>query len=270
MSNTPNGQQNPDLLRLLNEIKGLVGNEGLVNWLSRHVVLGNLLFALLAGYSGLNIFERFTQKSVDPDLVSKKYLCTEQLQGFDTEDFSGANPSNTEISSLPVRQGLSATNLVFGCRYESSEKGSLQDVYMQLQAIPEKLILAQEKEYIEREIEEKDLDAVCRNERFFLKELEKRGRSRDEYKITPEGVKFDYGATNVYPVFRWECSYAIGSKDQSEEDGFISKGSTELIGLDLDKYHCEETYGKDLSKATYHDYNDPYSWYCANPNASRQ
>ena len=62
--------------------------------------------------------------------------------------------------------------------------------------------------------------------------------------------------TNVYPVFRWKCSYRRKDNRLTISDE----------GLNLDDY-CKENFSQ-KPKATHHDINDKNSLYCVNPHHS--
>jgi len=257
MPNSPNNKRSSPL-RLLKGVGGLAGNEGFIGWLGRHIVLGNLIIVTLASYTGINILERFIPKSADPNLISKKELC-EQLPGSgnNIKELSGTNQS-TEVEVLEVVQD----DWQFGCSYQLP--GGDTDVYMQLKAVPKELL--PDSDYNQESIDTATLNAVvCYNKDFYTSELESRGRSEDTYRISPKGAVLDKDAKDVYPVFRWKCSYETELKAQNESRDKPGKDIL-FVGMNLDTDYCEPEHGEELYKASYHDYNDPYSWYCTNPN----
>ena len=74
---------------------------------------------------------------------------------------------------------------------------------------------------------------------------------------------------DVYPVFRWVCSYSIKRvKENNSKYGGLREEYQ--IGLNLDEY-CENKAQKEQTKRikpTHQNYNDPYSLYCTNPTSS--
>ena len=118
---------------------------------------------------------------------------------------------------------------------------------------------------------------VCDNPDFQEAKLGKTYPG-NEYNIRSQGVQYRKERVEVLPAFRWACRYKITAKTDSSQNS-LGEGSDassnlsgsplnqndELVGLSLDEFHCT---GEDLSKAVYLDFEDPYSWYCVNPNAN--
>jgi hypothetical protein len=280
MSNTPSGHQppnsdpnqnanSPSLGSLLETAERLIKNDGFIDWLSRHVVLGNLIFTVLATYSGVSIVERVYPRSIDPNVVSKNEVCRKQL--------STADSSTTSPSVLTVPQGLQATNLLFGCSYITQAGEKLPNIYMQLRPIPESYLVG--NKYQEEPITKEAMEGLCRNPDFYVPKLEEQGFKQNEFNFLEQGLELNEKATNVYPVFRLACKYGVTRTSQgdiqNEPDnsgsnfggGVVSEAKT---GIRMDEDYCQRFFSdRNLTKATYHDYNDPESWFCTNPDFNK-
>lgn len=103
----------------------------------------------------------------------------------------------------------------------------------------------------------------------------KRKRIYNETKgdnIIPGEPKLDEKKKDVYPVFQWVCSYQIQTKGENSSGFNQNKPIVDDIDLDLEPY-CKKRAredGKKRVKPTHHNYNNPYSLYCANPHSERK
>ncbi len=114
--------------------------------------------------------------------------------------------------------------------------------------------------YDEIRISQTVLENICTNPNIYIKKLKEEGINLDQYVTNPSLIQRN-NIPNIYEVFRWKCRYAFNAKGKgkfSQDDKYLS--------LDLDEYCETEFKGKTQTKSTYHHYNDPYSWYCVNPN----
>lgn len=277
MSDTPSNQKLPSrdpkkdnsslpLGPLIETAETLVKDDRFINWLSRHVVFGNLFVTVLATYSGFSIVEKIYPKSIDPNIVRKSEVCHEQQ--FLTDD-----PPITSTTILTVPQGLQATNLLFGCSYVTQAGEKLPNIYMQLRPISE--IYLKDNKYQEEKITKAAMEGLCRNPDFYVPSLEEQGFNQNEFDFLEQGLEFNEQATNVYPVFRLTCKYGVRKKSQSSSQNQPPNGLSDFgtgvvseakVGMNMDKNYCERLFSdRNLIKATYHDYNDPYSWFCTNP-----
>ena len=111
-------------------------------------------------------------------------------------------------------------------------------------------------------------EQICKNKNFYEKELEKDIEGNlDNYLINAKGIKL-LENQNIYPVFRWNCEYEYKKRGRQYENTRFQKSH---IGLNLDKDYCEKNFASEgLTKSTYHDYKNPYSWFCTNsrPNSA--
>lgn len=272
MPNTPNNQppnsnDNDALLNLLTEVKGLARNDGLVSWLSRHVLIGNFILTVLTSYGLFNVVDMFLPESIDPDLISKTKECEKRLED-----------SNAKVVVLSSSELQNTTDLdvLYGCRYIDEEANEVQETeYMRLQPVRKEAL--EDNEYREEEITKANLDAICDNEEYFLPKLSSQFPP-ETHTIEPKGADYKEDAKEVYPVFRWACNYSVSKKvdgaAQDLNDGSGSSGSgvgpqSVSTGISLDEHYCIPTYKSlELSKATYQDFNDPNSWYCTKTDAN--
>lgn len=123
--------------------------------------------------------------------------------------------------------------------------------------------------YREIKIEERDLNVLCGDPTIYLPRLREKGYDQSEYNFIDQGAVLLEGGKveNIYPVFRWVCQYELIAKNQINLPQKPGKSFVIIVntGLDMDRDLCQRKYEQDnLIKATYHDYNDPNSWYCTN------
>ncbi|GAB1543694.1 hypothetical protein NUACC21_63700 [Scytonema sp. NUACC21] len=122
--------------------------------------------------------------------------------------------------------------------------------------------------------EEIDLQQVCQHEEI-IQQMEKDATEQGFYKkdngdrILPGQPVLLETKKDVYPVFRWVCSYEIAK--QGEKYGFQGR-NTYNIDIDLEPYCKSISKNKaiKLEKPTHHNYKDPYSLYCVNPHANKK
>ena len=273
MSNAPNNQPpNPDnddaLLKLLTEVKGLAKSDGVVNWLSRHIVLGNLILTVLTTYGLVNVADLLLPESVDPDLISKEEECARR------SDNSNAEASVISTDSLGL-QDDTTQDLSFGCRYIDEEgiASPDDDKFMRLQPVSKESL--ENIEYLEAAITPENLSTICADEKYYSKELLERF-PLEVYDIEFEKAEYRKDNKEVYPVFRWACEYLVGEKANTDTDSqSLANGNVAppgrfsfSTGINLDTY-CQETQKtRGLGKSTYKDFNDPNSWYCTDTKAN--
>lgn len=130
--------------------------------------------------------------------------------------------------------------------------------------------------YSEQSIDQDVFNSLCKDKEVYESKLaEKRPQgkpdSHPDVPIEALGASLS-NAEDVYPVFRWRCRYKVNSQAPLEQTEYPQYGETVshivYTGIDLDSY-CEEKFSdRNLTKATYHDYQDPNSWYCTNPDSN--
>lgn len=264
----PNSNDNDALLNLLTEVKGLAKNDGLVSWLSRHVLVGNFILTVLTSYGLFNVVDMFLPESINPDLISKKEECEKRLK----EPNAKAVLLPADLSELQNNTDL---DVLYGCRYIDEEAKEVQETeYMRLQPVREESL--EGNEYREEKITKANLDAICDNEKYFLPKLSSQFPS-ETHTIEPKGAEYKEDAKDVYPVFRWACNYSVSEKAngaaQDLKSNSASSGSgvgpqSVSTGISLDEDYCMPTFNSlELNKATYQDFNDPNSWYCTKTDA---
>jgi hypothetical protein len=149
---------------------------------------------------------------------------------------------------------------LFNCEYimqRDNENSKLENIDVVL--YPMFADLTKDTKYDEHPIK---MENVCRSD-YITKKLTGEIREKDpkqEIKLVPKGpILQEY--RDIYPVFRWECSYEIQRK---QKNGRIRR-TTEALGINIDEDYCQQNYPEEATKATHHDYNDPYSLYCTRP-----
>lgn len=166
-----------------------------------------------------------------------------------------------EIVSKPVETNDSIKPL-FNCEY-TIQKDNEEPKPETFVVMPQLLLadLAKDtKSYDEYSI---NMEDVCRSD-YITKKLTGEIREKDpkqEIKLVPKGAILQKEYRDIYPVFRWECNYEIQRK---QKNGRIRR-TTEALGISIDEDYCQQNYREQATKATHHDYNDPYSLYCTRP-----
>jgi hypothetical protein len=274
MSNISNGPppQKPtnsiyeSIKELLNNslIKDLLRR--LLNFASNHVLITIFVSALLFNFTGYNLAG--IQNPIDQTQICQRF--EEKINQYgNSEKIVPFTLNNNDSNDLRISKEKKF--LPFGCEYtilKQNGDSSSNKLYIDLRPLFYSLV--SRGSYNEKEIPKKDLDEViCNDERTFISELTESGIKTGEYNINPKGAVL-LNSDDVYPVFRWTCKYEISRKrkDAGVKDQYQSNFEPKYIGLDLDNDYCDRLYREiGLIKATYHDYNDPYSWYCTQPRA---
>lgn len=178
------------------------------------------------------------------------------------------NESIGEIKAVEDKEDREENQLSFYCTYQTLKDGrnsGSKDIYVELNPLFSDLITTS---YDEERI---NMKGVCKDE-TIIKQMKEKSRSKKIYNEAA-GDEIEPGKPflsveekkDIYPVFRWVCSYDI--KRQKEGNGIFEGRENPNLDLNLDLY-CENKANKEQTKRrkpTHHDYNDPYSLYCANP-----
>lgn len=163
-------------------------------------------------------------------------------------------------------------DLLFGCKVLASDGQKIgENHYIRLQFIPESSLTYMA--YEEQRIIKSDFAEVCENEDHYLDKLKRQNITKESHHINPLGVEYRGDAAenkSVYPVFRWKCVFQTKLKEQEDSKDEVKYAgdtySTIYTGISMDEFYCQTHFtSKKLTKATYHDYNDPNSWYCTTP-----
>lgn len=178
------------------------------------------------------------------------------------------NESIGDIKAEEDKEDREENQLSFYCTYQTLKNGrnsGSKDIYVELNPLFSDLITTS---YDEERI---NMKGVCKDE-TIIKQMKEKARNKRAYdeaagdEIKPGKPLLSVEEKkDVYPVFRWVCSYDI--KRSKEENGIFRARGNDYIDLNLDLY-CENKANKEQTervKPTHHDYNDPYSLYCANP-----
>ena len=275
-NNNPNTQQTPpdppdneELLKFLKELKGLIRNDSILSWLRRHAVIGNLILAILTTYSGVNVADWFIPEpeTIDPDKISKQEICEGQRQQLTIQ---GVSIVSDNVQTRDVPSNLSQiSEMLVSCKYLKEDGERISETVVQVQHIP--IDLLKNSQYEEEPVGRDALEGLCRSSEFYIPKLEEDGYSKEEYDPIPKGLRYQEESTNVYPVFRWGCDYELRRINQANSNGSGAAVSGNAVtntittGISMDEDYCQKQFSnRGLNKATYHNYSDPYSWFCTN------
>ncbi len=207
--------------------------------------------------------------SQEERVINSSKIC-DLFKGEVQERLNTEKEENESIGDIKVedKEDREGNQLPFYCTYQTLKDGrnsGSKDIYVELNPLFSDLITAS---YNEERI---NMKGVCKDE-TIIKQMKEKAREKRFYneaagdEIKPGKPLLSVEEKkDVYPVFRWVCSYDI--KRSKEENGIFRARGNDYIDLNLDLY-CENKANKEQTervKPTHHDYNDPYSLYCANP-----
>ncbi len=246
----------PDkITNFLEKIIGVPASQLFKNWLNnnkQNFIVRNFILIVLATYGGVNFLAPSSSGTSD-----------EICQEFNKDQ-------SNEINVISPPNNATVPHLKFGCEYITSS-GEKQTLYVQYKALREV-----KHNYKQEPIEERHRQVLCGNPSIYLPKLQEKGYSETEYNFIDEGAVLLEGekVQNIYPVFRWVCQYELTKKTPDDSPNLDNNNELEFgnglstivtIGIDMDKKFCQQRFGEmNLNKATYHDHNDPHSWYCTN------
>jgi hypothetical protein len=188
------------------------------------------------------------------------------------EERLGIEERNVTIgktSSVDNKNNSNTNNLPFSCEYTligGSKKSDTIEISIELNPLFSDLI-----NDINKDFEEKiNLKNAC-TDPTITKQMEERARKNGNYKdgdeIIPKSPKYLEKKKDVYPVFRWVCSYNI--KKQGADPNNLKGRDEYTIDFKLEPY-CESQAKQKRTnriKPTHHNYKDPYSLHCVDPHA---
>ncbi|KYC42458.1 hypothetical protein WA1_21070 [Scytonema hofmannii PCC 7110] len=183
------------------------------------------------------------------------------------------NASIGKPSIIDNKDDSNINQLPFSCKYTILEgRTNLGSKEISIELNPLFPDLTNE---INKEFEEKvDWQQVCKHE-TVIKQMEENAIKVGIYnkgkgdKILPGRPELLSTKKDVYPVFRWVCSYEIDK--QGEDEGFQGR-NTYKIDIKLESYCESKAKNEEIKriKPTHHNYKDPYSLYCVNPHAKKK
>ncbi|MEP0913077.1 hypothetical protein NDI45_19375 [Leptolyngbya sp. GB1-A1] len=234
-----------------------------IEWLDRSGVIGfsqrntlaiNLALLIFGVVTGTKVPQILNSPGINQESICKRYV-TNARQKLDDD------VSEVKITVKPNEQPQDKRNILFSCEYsiESRSSNSAQTTFsIQASAVPNELL---QVEYKEEKIPIGELKSMC--EDYQPQDLT---GFYDSKKYNIEKLGLVLTDNPVYPVFRWKCRYGLTPKDSNNLDRPGPQIPPINVGLDLDNKYCKKNFGKEkLTKASYHNYNDPYSLYCVNP-----
>lgn len=161
--------------------------------------------------------------------------------------------------------------LLSNCSYKAEDKnGNSFDKSVKLEVTPLFTESSNNTNFNEEKI---DLTKVCKH-RTIKEQMKKIAIETNQFndgdEIIPGEISYKDNLKDVYPAFRWLCSYSIKKPNTSGQtsDYIIIPGRVK-IGLDLDIYCKERAKSRETrrEKPTHKNYKDPYSLYCVNPHS---
>jgi hypothetical protein len=181
------------------------------------------------------------------------------------------NESIGNISAVKDEENKDKQQLPFNCNYEIKKDNKLSNsksISVEMNPLFTDFIT---ESYDEEKI---NMKGVCKDDKI-RSQMEQEAVTKRTYdkaakdEIVPGKPILLDTRKDVYPVFRWVCSYSI-KRLQENRSKYGRTTEEYTIGLNLEEY-CESKARKEQTertKPTHHNYNDPYSLYCANPTSS--
>lgn len=232
-----------------------------------HPVIGNALLGILIFYTGSSFAKEIVSKE-NTEVIKAADVC-EKTKRSVAEQLSISPSESIDREQLSVSsagefsEGLK--DPLLSCTYKV-ETGKDYQHSEEVFALSYKMVPEGLTENIEEEkITTGELESICRDKEVFEKQLALKYGNLLKWNIKELGLEL-IDEPAIYPVFRWKCSYRLTSSLNQKQQKEPGPSDVEHIGLNLNDY-CSEKYGdRGLTEAKYHDYRDPSSLYCVDPN----
>ncbi|MFK0732400.1 MAG: hypothetical protein ACFKPT_00180 [Gloeotrichia echinulata GP01] len=270
---TNHNPQNPQSNSFLSRLWNLVTNDRIANFLSIYPVLANLF--VVATPIVLLTLPGWISSILNAQINSdyKKKICEDSKSLV--EERLKLEKKLTTIATIdrifPEDKTVQKFRLPFSCKYMISQNQNnsvVQEIYLEI--TPLFTDLTQD---ISNDYEEKiDFEQVCKHptikkqmETAATKERYYDPNRKDEILPGYPELLFE-DKKQVYPVFRWRCTYDIKKQGENSPFKLITKHK---IDIRLEDYCEDKSKNKSIKrlKPTHHHYKDPYSLYCVNPHA---
>ncbi len=194
------------------------------------------------------------------ELINKETICENFVKQIQDQNYlqSNRDVSLNKVSELSDQE-KNNNEYLFSCEYTITKNDSTNTnkIIVGLRYLSSDFIKNNNSD--EYKI---NVDEICKDPSIQKKHKDQIRKSPAEnIQITSLGAKL-LDKQDVWPVFRWVCEYEISER---QRDGRIQIRK-EGLGLSLDDDYCRKKYlDEKVTKASHHDYNNPYSLYCTRP-----
>ncbi|NEQ62450.1 MAG: hypothetical protein F6K53_35695 [Moorea sp. SIO4A1] len=271
-SNTPNPNPNSPRQNFFQKLVDIISSDKLANLAKTYPLIFNLVaFSATLCTSMFLIIKNMYSDLSRPDLDEKlKIEICNNYENLVEERLEIEGYENVSLDFSPVdnKNNSHKNQLPFYCKYKITEAN--QNLISKELAIELNPIFTDYHNEINKDYQEKiDWKDVC-SDPTITKQMKEQAKVNQWYKdgddIIPKGAELlDEIKKDVYPVFRWVCSYEIINQQVNNESYEII--SEYKIDLNLEPY-CESKAKQQKTnriKPTHHYYKDPYSLYCVDP-----
>lgn len=185
----------------------------------------------------------------------------------------GEESSKTNISPRVIVDNNSDMDfLPFHCEYsiELDNKKYYQQIYLRHSPVFSEYI----NENYKKNGIKMNMPGVCKHpsmKKQMIEHARKNNSFYDEKKgdfIKAGKPEFLKGKTYAYPVHRWVCHYSIQRQVKGVQPASDLGGTSDFaIDLNLKDYCLKKSLdeGTNFKEPHYHDYDNPYSFYCTDP-----
>ncbi|MBW4556161.1 MAG: hypothetical protein KME59_09500 [Trichormus sp. ATA11-4-KO1] len=250
-------------------ISNLINNPFFAHYLKNHPFIANSLIFLIILLSGGNLYQILINNKIS-DLEFQTQVCQNNQKLIEEHLAIKEEASNINILPQVIVDNNSNINfLPFYCEYsiEINNKKYSEQIYLRRSPIFAEYI---NEAYHKNEIKMNMID-VCQHP--IMKEQMKLDAKSNHFYDEKKGDIIKAGKpeilkekTYVYPVHRWVCHYSIQRPVKGVGSHLISRHYSK-IDLDLKPYCSKKASdeGRNFVEPHYHDYDNPYSFYCTDP-----
>lgn len=253
-------------------IDDLINNTFFAHFFSGHPFIANSLIFLIILLSGGNLYQIIISNKVS-DLKFQNQVCQNNKELIEERVKIDEDSSKAKISPQVIADTNSDMNLLpFHCEY-SIQLGN--------QTYSQQIYLRQSPvfgEYINQPYNgngnKMNMADVCKHPSIKMQMIEyakKNNSYYDEKKrdiIIPRNPELLKLKISAYPVHRWVCHYSIQRQGNAVQPAPGGKETNDFaIDLNLKDYCLKKSTDENtkFSEPHYHDYDNPYSFYCTDP-----
>lgn len=252
-------------------IDKLISNTFFAHYFNTHPFIANLSIFLIMLLSGGNLYQILTSNKIF-ELNLQNQVCQNNQQLIKEQLETEKKSSKTNIlQQVKVDNNSNMDFLPFHCEYsiELDNEKSFQQIYLRPSPVFGEYI----NEDYKNNGSKMNMPEVCKHPSMKKQMIDaaKKNSSYDEKngdiikQGKPELLK---GKTYAYPVHRWVCHYSI-QKQVKGVQPVPDLGGTSDFTIDLNlKDYClkkSKDEGTNFKEPHYHDYDNPYSFYCTDP-----
>jgi len=251
-------------------LSSLINNTFFAHYFNNHPFIANSLIFLIILLSGGNLYQILISNKIS-DSKFQNQVCQNNQKLIDEHLEIEEESSKKDILPRVIVDNNSDMDfLPFHCEYsiELDNKKYSKQIYLRhLPVFSEYInesykkngIRMNMKEVCQHPIMKNQMKSHAKSNNFIYDE--KKG---DIIKAgNPEILKWK---TYAYPVHRWVCHYSIQKQVKGDQPPYPG-GTNPRIDLDLKPYCLKKSLdeGTNFKEPHYHDYDNPYSFYCTDP-----